>query len=154
MLPLIVVAYLFVAGCGTVGSLASPTPLPSDVPELTPTPSFTDEAKAVIEVLFLDQSRSISAGDWNVAFQSCSPSYRSRREVERFTEDVERYLLRLDTAPAKLDVRNPVVTKGRDDRFDLNYDLYIDGEYAETVRVGGAYIQIRGEWYDDGVWCR
>ena len=42
----------------------------------------------MIEVLFLDQSRSISAGDWNVAFQSCSSSYRSRREVERFTEDV------------------------------------------------------------------
>ena len=53
-----------------------------------------------------------------------------------------------------LDVRNPIVTKGRDDRFDLNYDLYVDEEFSQTIRVGGAYVHISGLWYDDGVWCR
>ncbi len=104
--------------------------------------------------LFKRQAAWINSGDWESAFQSCSPSYRSRRDVARFTEDVQRYLVRFETTPDALDVRDPEVTKGRDDRFDMNYDLYINDEFSETVRVGGAYIQIHGEWYDDGVWCR
>lgn len=146
-------ACLLTVGCGTVGSLASPTPVPT-VTELTPTPSFTDEAKSALTDLFIKQAAWINARDWETAFQSCSPSYRSRRDVARFIEDVQRYLARFETTADALDVRNPVVTKGRDDRFDMNYDLYIDGEFSETVRVGGAYIQVHGEWYDDGVWCR
>ena len=141
-------------GCGTVGSLASPTPFPAYEPEPTPTPSFTDESKATISALFVEQTRLLKNRDWQALYQTCSPNYRSRRDVDRFKGDVERYITQLDTAPATLDARNPTVTKGRDDRFDLNYDLYIGGEFAETVRVAGAYTQVRNEWYDDGVWCR
>ena len=143
-----------VVACGTVGSLASPTSLPPLGPEPTPTASFTDVSKSTITDIFTREAAHVKAGDWESVFEVCSPDYRTRRDVARFQEDVERYLLRLDTSPSALDARNPVVTKGRDDRFDLNYDLYIDGEFSETVRVGGAYIQIHGEWYDDGVWCR
>ena len=142
-----------VAACGTVGSLVSPT-APVVVAQVTPTPSFTDAAKVTIVDLFVRQSLSIKNGDWETAFQNCSPGYRSRRDIERFAEDVREYLSRLDATPDMLDARNPVVTKGRDDRFDLNYDLYIDDEFSETVRVGGAYVRVRDEWYDDGVWCR
>ena len=145
---------LILAGCGTVGSLASPTPLPADGPEATPTASFTDAAKTEISELFSEQAVSISEGDWQTVYHTCNPSYRTRRELERFTGDVEQYLSLLDTAPRSLEVRNPVVTKGRDDRFDLNYDLYIDSEYSQTIRVGGGYVSINGQWYDDGVWCR
>ena len=141
-------------GCGTVGSVVTPTPVPVSAPEPTATPSLTDEAKAKITDLFGEQSKLIKAGSWEAAFETCTPSYRSRRDADRFAGDVQRYLLRLDTAPETLDVRNPEATKGRDDRFDLNYDLYIEGEFAETVRVGGAYVQVHGTWYDDGVWCR
>ena len=141
-------------GCGTVGSLASPTPTPADAPEPTSTPSLTDEAKGEITGLFGRQATHIMVGDWDAVFQICSPGYRSRRDVGRFREDLQRYLLQLDTTPETLDVRDPEVTKGRDDRFELNYDLYINGEFSETVRVGGAYVQVHGTWYDDGVWCR
>lgn len=155
MMVLVTVAATIIwVGCGTVGSVVSPTPLPVDAPEPTSTPSLTDEAKTKITELFNDQAVLIKNGDWEAAFQVCSPSYRSRREPDRFAEDVERHLLRLDAAPQTLDVRNPEATKGRDDRFDLNYDLYIEGEFSETVRVGGAYVQVHGTWYDDGVWCR
>ena len=153
MLPLALAASISVASCGTVGSLASPTPV-ATVAEATPTATFTDVSKAEITELFTEQSAWIRDSDWQSAFHTCSPSYRTRRDVERFQEDVERYLLRHDTAPGILDVRNPEVTKGRDDRFDMNYDLYIEGEFAETIRVGGAYVQVQDEWYDDGVWCR
>ena len=148
-----VFATAFALACGAVGSIASPTPIPTLVPA-TPTSTFTDIAKSDITDLFNRQSISIRVGDWQSAFHTCNPSYRTRRDVERFQEDVERYLLRHDTSPATLDVRNPQVTKGRDDRFDMNYDLYIEGEFAETIRVGGAYVQVHDEWYDDGVWCR
>ena len=141
-------------GCGTVGSLASPTPVPVDAIEPTPTPSFTDAAKSEIEAIFVEQSEAVRNGNWQTVFDACSPSYRSRRDVVRIAEDIERYLTRLDTTFPQLDVRNPNLTKGRDDRFDLDYDLYIDGEFSETVRVGGAYVQVHGEWHDDGVWCR
>ena len=146
--------FVFVAGCGTVGSLASPTPLPIDVTELTPTPTFTDAAKAEITALFSEQADSISNSDWQSVYHSCNPTYRARRDLERFTGDVARYLSRFETTPGSLDVRNPIVIKGRDDRFDLNYDLYLAGEFSQTIRVGGAYIFVNGEWYDDGVWCR
>ena len=139
--------------CGAVGSIASPTPVPTELPA-TPTPTLTDIAKADITELFNRQSEYIKNGDWQSAFHVCTPSYRARRDVERFTDDVERYLLRHDTSYAILDVRNPEVTKGRDDRFDMNYDLYIAGEFSETIRVGGAYVQVQEEWFDDGVWCR
>ena len=145
---------VILVGCGTVGSVVSPTPLPVEAPEPTPTPSLTDEAKTKITEIFNEQAVLIKGGDWEAAFHLCSPSYRSRRDPDRFAEDVERHLLRLDAATETLDVRNPEATKGRDDRFDLNYDLYIDGEFSETVRVGGAYVQVHGAWYDDGVWCR
>ena len=152
-LLLTVAATLLMLGCGTVGSLASPTPV-ATVVEANPTPTFTDLSKSAINELFVRQSVWVKNGDWQSAFDSCSPSYRTRRDVERFKEDVQRYLLRHDTAPDILDVRNPEVTKGRDDRFDMNYDLYIDSEFAETIRVGGAYVHVNGQWYDDGVWCR
>ncbi len=152
-LPLALAVSLGIVACGTVGSLASPTPV-ATVVEATPTATFTDMSKAAITELFVRQSASIKEGDWQSAFHSCTPSYRTRRDVPRFQEDVERYLLRHDTTAATLDVRNPQVTKGRDDRFDMNYDLYIDSEFAETIRVGGAYVQVQDEWYDDGVWCR
>ncbi len=152
-MPFIVAIFIAAAACGTVGSLASPT-APVDVAEVTPTPSFTDIAKTNIVDLFNRQTTAIRDGDWEAAFHDCSPNYRSRREVERFTEDVREYLSRLDTTPDMLDARNPVATKGRDDRFDLNYDLYIDDEFAESVRAGGAYVKVRNDWYDDGVWCR
>lgn len=136
-----------------MGSLATSTPV-ATVTEAPATPTFTDRSKAAIESLFIEQTTAIKDDDWQTAFQSCSPSYRTRRDPDRFREDLERYLLRLDTAPGVLDVRDPEVTKGRDDRFDMNYDLYIGGEYSETIRVGGAYVQVHDEWYDDGVWCR
>lgn len=141
-------------GCGTVGSLASPTQVPGDDALLTPTPSFTDAAKADITALFGEQAASITDEDWETTYRTCNPSYRTRRDLERFTSDVSRYLSRIDTTAASLDVRNPIVTKGRDDRFDLNYDLYVDEEFSQTIRVGGAYVYINGQWYDDGVWCR
>ena len=137
-----------------MGSLASPTPLPANEPEPTPTPSFTDAAKSDISNLFAEQAAAILSSEWQTVYESCNPTYRARRDVDRFKGDVEQYLSRLDAAPTALDVRDPQVTKGRDDRFDLNYDLYIDGEYSQTVRVGGAYVFINGHWYDDGVWCR
>lgn len=145
---------LLVVGCGTVGSLASPTPVPVDNSRLTPTPSFTDTAKTEITTLFREQTASIKGGNWEAVYRTCNPSYRARRDLERFTGDVGRYLSRLETTAASLDVRNPIVTKGRDDRFDLNYDLYIGEEFSQTIRVGGAYVYINGQWYDDGVWCR
>lgn len=120
----------------------------------TSTPTLTDIAKTDILELFNRQSEYIKNGDWQSAFRVCTPSYRARRDVERFTDDVERYLLRHDTSFAILDVRNPEVTKGRDDRFDMYYDFYIDGEFSETIRVGGAYIRVQEEWFDDGLWCR
>ncbi len=137
-----------------MGSLASPTPLPANEPEPTPTPSFTDSAKAEISNLFQKQLTAILSADWQFIYHSCNPSYRARRDQERLKGDVEQYLKRFDAAPTLLDVRDPVVAKGRDDRFDLNYDLYIEGEFSQTIRVGGAYVFINGQWYDDGVWCR
>ena len=145
---------LLAVGCGTVGSLASPTPVPTDNSRLPPTPSFTDTAKSEITTLFGGQAASITGGNWEAVYRTCNPSYRARRDLERFTGDVGRYLSRLETTAPSLDVRNPVVTRGRDDRFDLNYDLYIDDEFSQTIRVGGAYVYINGQWYDDGVWCR
>ena len=145
---------LLMLGCGTVGSLASPTQVPENDARLTPTPSFTDAAKTDITTLFGEQAASITDGDWKAAYRSCNPRYRARRDLGRFTGDVSRYLGRLDTTASSLDIRNPIVTKGRDDRFDLNYDRYIDEEFSQTIRVGGAYVYINGQWYDDGVWCR
>ena len=139
--------------CGAVGSIASPTPVPTEMPE-TPTPTLTDIAKADITELFNRQFEYIKNRDWQSAFQVCTPSYRARRDVARFMDDLERYLLRHDTSPDILDVRNPEVTKGRDDRFDIDYDLYIADKFSETIRVGGAYVQVQQEWFDDGVWCR
>ncbi len=141
-------------GCGTVGSLASPTPAPTNLQEASATPSITDSAKSEVSAIFVGQFEAVRNGDWQAVFDSCSPSYRSRRDASRLAEDIERYLTRLDTTFEELDVRNPVADKSREDRFDLDYDLYIDGEFSETVRVGGAYVQVHGEWYDDGVWCR
>ena len=137
-----------------MGSIASPTAVPVNVPEPTPTPSFTDVSKTEISALFEEQAGAISRADWESVYHSCNPSYRARRDLERFQGDVEQYLSRLDTSSDSLDVRGPEVTKGRDDRFDLNYDLYIEGEFSQTIRVGGAYVFINGQWYDDGVWCR
>ncbi len=137
-----------------MGSLASPTPVPVGNSRLTPTPSFTDASKSAITERFVEQAASISNEDWESAYRTCSPGYRARRDLDRFTGDTSRYLNQLDTSAVSLDFRNPIVTKGRDDRFDLNYDLYIDEEFSQTIRVGGAYVQINGEWYDDGVWCR
>ena len=104
--------------------------------------------------LFDEQVTFISNEDWEATYRTCNPSYRARRDLDRFTGDVGGYLSRLDTTAASMDVRNPIVTKGRDDRFDLNYDLYIGDEFSQTIRVGGAYVYINGQWYDDGVWCR
>jgi hypothetical protein len=120
----------------------------------TPTPSFTDAAKSELLDLFAEQAAAVSSSDWPSLYHSCNPSYRARRDLERFKGDVEQYLSRLDTTSTALDVRNLEVTKGRDDRFDLNYDLYLDGEYSQTIRVGGAYVFVNRQWYDDGVWCR
>ena len=137
-----------------MGSIASPTPVPVVEPEPTPTPSFTDAAKAEISTIFDEQSIAISSLDWQSLYRTCNPTYRARRDLERFRGDVEQYLRRLDVVSTSLDVRNPQLTKGRDDRFDLNFDLYINNEYSQTIRVVGAYVYINEQWYDDGVWCR
>ena len=149
----VIIGALAATACGTVGRLATPTPI-ATLPPATPTATFTDTAKEEIAALFERQIAAIVAGEWDVLFATCSPDYRSRRAVDRLAEDLARYLVRLDVDAASLDPRNLEITKGRDDRFDLNYDLFIDGQYSQTVRVGSAYVHVVGEWYDDGVWCR
>jgi len=140
--------------CGTVGSLATPTPTPDNSPPPTPTPTFTDLAKTDILALFNEQVLAISASDWASAYAICEPSYRSRRDLDRFTRDVQILLTGYDTTAAELDIRNAVVTKGRDDRFDLDYDLFIGDAFSQHFRIAGGYIYTSGEWYDNGVWCR
>ncbi len=147
-------ALLTLIGCGTVGRVVTPTAMPASEPEPTATPTFTQASKATIEALFVEQTDAIFRQDWEAAFQACSPNYRTRRDVDRFTNDVQTYLSQRNPAEAELDVRNPEATKGRDDRFDLNYDLFLDGGYTDTIRSSGAYVLVNGTWFDDGVWCR
>ncbi len=151
---LVVVGCLLISACGTVGSVVTPTPTPDNSPMATATPTFTDVAKAEILVLFEEQVLAISGADWAGAYNICNPSYRNRRDVERFTNDVQRLLSRYETTAEGLDIRNAVVSKGRDDRFDLDYDLYIAGAFSQHFQIAAGYVFINGAWYDDGVWCR
>ncbi len=144
---------ILVMSCGTVGSLASPTAEPSAMPTPTPTPTFTDESKAQILELFRKQVQDLNELKWDHAYQICSPEYRTRRDLDRFKNDLQQLLERYDTTAATLDARNVKVTKGRDDRFDITYDSYVDGVYSQSVRVGGAYLFINGVWRDGGALC-
>ncbi len=144
---------LAVMACGTVGSLATSTSVPEFKPAPTATPTFTDISKTEISELFKEQVSFLNRGAWEEAYAICSPDYRSRRDEERFENDVNQILSRYDVSPATLDARNVTVTKGRDDRFDLSYDSYIDGIFSQNVRVGGAYVYVNGVWYDDGALC-
>lgn len=147
------VAVLLFVSCGTVGSLASPTPVSPTSPLPTETPTFTDTSKAEILDEFNKQVAAINAGDWAGAYAICSPDYRSRRSLERFESDVTQLLGRYGVTPATFDARNVQVTKGRDDRFSISYDSYIDGQFSERVDVGGAYVRVSGQWYDDDALC-
>lgn len=139
--------------CGTVGSLASPTSVAPTSPPPTETPTFTDTSKAEILDEFTKQVAALNAGDWASAYAICSPDYRSRRSLERFELDVTQLLVRYGVTPATLDARNVQVTKGRDDRFSISYDSYVDGQFSERVDVGGAYVRVSGQWYDDDGLC-
>ena len=147
-------ALLGLAACGTVGSLATPTLVPEFEPVPTSTPTFTDLAKAEITELFNNEVSFLNGGEWEAAYAICSPDYRTRRSESRFENDVTQVLSRYDVSPTTLDARNVTVTKGRDDRFDLSYDSYIDGRFSQNVSVGGAYVYVNGVWYDDGALCR
>ena len=146
---------LAVAGiaCGTLGPIASPTPIIiANSP--TPTPTLADRAKADIATRFEAQQRSLNSGDYGAAFEMCAPDYRAQTDVEQFAKAVNNFLSRYNVTPLTLDARNLKVAKGTAERYDITYDLFIDGEFSETVASAGGYIVHQGSWYDDHALCR
>lgn len=139
--------------CGTLGPIASPTPVVI-VPSPTPTPTIADRAKSDIVARFGAQQDALNSGDFESAFNMCAPDYRAQVDLEGFTRAVNDYLDRFNVLPQTLDARNLVVSKGTAERYDISYDIFINGEYSETVRNAGGYIIHNGSWYDDHALCR
>lgn len=148
-----VAAPFILIGCGTLGPIASPTPVVI-VPSPTPTPTIADRAKSDIVAMFNAQQAALNAGDFESAFNMCAPDYRAQTDLEGFTKAVNDYLERLNVVPQTLDARNLRVSKGTAERYDISYDLFINGEFSETFANAGGYIIHNGSWYDDHALCR
>lgn len=148
-----IVALFALMSCGTLGPIASPTPVVV-VASPTPTPTIADRAKSDIVARFDAQQDALNSGDFESAFNMCAPDYRAQVDLDGFTKAVNDYLDRFNVVPQTLDARNLVVSKGTAERYDISYDIFIDGEYSETVRNAGGYIIHNGSWYDDHALCR
>ena len=139
--------------CGTLGPIASPTPVVISATP-TPTPTMADRAKSNITSRFMAQQGALNSGDFPAAFEMCAPDYRAQTDVDAFTKAVNDYLSRFNVVPQTLDARNLRVSKGTAERYDISYDIYIDGEFSETVSNAGGYIIHMGDWFDDHALCR
>ena len=148
-----VAAPFVLIGCGTLGPIASPTPVVI-VPSPTPTPTLADRAKSDIVVRFDAQQDALNSGDFESAFNMCAPDYRAQTDLEGFTKAVNDYLSRFNVTPQTLDARNLRVSKGTAERYDISYDIFINGEFSETVSNAGGYIIHNGSWFDDHAMCR
>lgn len=142
----------FVA-CGTLGPIASPTPIVIESSP-TPTPTLADRAKSDITAQFNAQRSALNAGDLTAAYEMCAPDYRAQNDISQFTKAVNDYLARFNVMPSTLDVRNLRVSKGTAERYDISYDIYIDGEFSEAVNNAGGYLIHDGAWFDDHALCR
>lgn len=139
--------------CGTLGSIASPTPVVLR-PSPTPTLTLTDMAKADIAARFDAQLIALNRGDFEAAYEMCAPDYRAQRGMQQYTKAINDYLSRYNVTPLTFDARELVVRRGTAERYDVSYDIYIDGEFAESINNAGGYIIHHGVWYDDHALCR
>ena len=139
--------------CGTLGPIASPTPIVIESSP-TPTPTLADRAKSDISARFAAQQSALNAGDLTAAYEMCAPDYRAQSDVAEFSKAVNDYLSRFNVTPRTLDARNLRVSKGTAERYDISYDIYIDGEFSESVNNAGGYLVHDGAWFDDHALCR
>ncbi len=139
--------------CGTLGPIASPTPIVIESSP-TPTPTLADRAKSDISARFAAQQSALNAGDLTAAYEMCAPDYRAQSDVSQFTKAINDYLERFNVTPRTLDTRNLRVSKGTAERYDISYDIYIDGEFSESVNNAGGYLVHDGAWFDDHALCR
>ena len=139
--------------CGTLGPIASPTRIVIESTP-TPTPTLADRAKSDISARFAAQQSALNAGDLTAAYEMCAPDYRAQSDISQFTRAVNDYLARFNVTPRTLDARNLRVSKGTAERYDISYDIYIDGEFSESVNNAGGYLVHDGAWFDDHALCR
>lgn len=149
----LVLACAAVLACGTLGSIASPTPV-ALLPSPTPTLTLTDMAKADITARFAAQQVALNRGDFDAAYEMCAPDYRAQRDVDLYTKAITNFLARYNVTPLTFDARELVVKRGTAERYDVSYDIYIDGEFSESITNAGGYIVHHGVWYDDHALCR
>ena len=157
-IPCIAIALAVAAGaisvaCGTLGPIASPTRIVIESTP-TPTPTLADRAKSDISARFAAQQSALNAGDLTAAYEMCAPDYRAQSDISQFTRAVNDYLARFNVTPRTLDARNLRVSKGTAERYDISYDIYIDGEFSESVNNAGGYLVHDGAWFDDHALCR
>ena len=152
-IALAVAAGAISVACGTLGPIASPTRIVIESTP-TPTPTLADRAKSDISARFAAQQSALNAGDLTAAYEMCAPDYRAQSDISQFTRAVNDYLARFNVTPRTLDARNLRVSKGTAERYDISYDIYIDGEFSESVNNAGGYLVHDGAWFDDHALCR
>lgn len=152
-ISLAVAASIATVACGTLGPIVTPTPVViQDSP--TPTPTLADRAKSDISERFSAQQSALNAGDLDAAYQMCAPDYRAQNDVAEFSKALSDYLARFNITPRTMDARNLRVSKGTAERYDISYDIFIDGEFSESVNNAGGYLIHDDAWFDDHALCR
>lgn len=152
-ISLAAIAGIATVACGTLGPIVTPTPIVI-VDSPTPTPTLADRAKADISDRFGAQQDALNAGDLTAAYEMCAPDYRAQNDVAEFSKALTDYLARFNVTPRTFDTRNLRVSKGTAERYDISYDIFIDGEFSESVNNAGGYLSHDGTWFDDHALCR
>jgi hypothetical protein len=141
--------------CGEVQT-SEPTPSlrPTRTLPGTPTPNAEVLAERRVVEVFTRQISAIQQGNWQAVYETCSPSFRSARNLDRFVLDSTRQFASDGYSSTGFEARNidPVVRSF--DRVRVSWDAYQDGAFVRNVEIGQTYIFTQGEWFDDGAWCR
>lgn len=142
-----------VTACGEE-VIGTPTLAPARTVVATQTPLAAETAKARVREIFESQVAAIKRDDWAAVYQSCSPSFRSSRNLARYVQDASAQFARDGYTAEGFEARNVEPFVRAPDRLRVKWDAYQNGVYIRTEEVGETYIFTQGDWFDDGAWCR
>lgn len=150
---MVALATVFVA-CNDGQVELTPTLHPTRIIGPTSTPSTDAQVKAQVLSLFQQQVEFIKAGDWEAVYETCSPSFRGARSLNRYVQDATRQFANNGYTPEGFEARNIQPFLRASDRVRVRWDAYQNDRYIRTLEVGQTYIFTQGRWFDDGAWCR